>query len=181
MKKNNSPVTDTGRIKLSSVVTAPYAHSQNGQWKERLISSFVQTRFKNVLARATVLPKVNCFWHSHSSMQLCKEAVALVADNTNDYRQILTKHNHLASTLEDLDPVTEVLLLISPQEDYVFGTVLETFEMFSTHIRFVQQKQYNRCAAVQKCLGQNSRTVAQSNSDAIEPSSLSFAEIGGYI
>ncbi|MBD2452368.1 hypothetical protein H6G76_35770 [Nostoc sp. FACHB-152] len=178
MKNYDHPVTNTGWVRLSGVVTAPYADSQNGQWKEILISS-VETRFKNVLARATVLQRLDWFWHSDSSMHLCEEAVALVAHNANDYRQILIKQNHLASTLPDLDPVAEVLLLVSPQSDYVFGTVLETGEKFSTHILFVQQKQYNRGANVQKCLGQNSTTVAQSNSDATPPSSLSFAGIGG--
>ncbi|MBD2472819.1 hypothetical protein [Nostoc sp. FACHB-145] len=181
MKNYDLPVKDAGRVRLSGVVTAPYEHSQNEQWKEILIGSFVETRFKNVLARATVLQRVDWFWHQESSLHLCEGAVALVANNTNDYRQILIKHQNLASTLQDLDAFAEVLLLISPLEDFVFGTVLETLEMFSTHILFVQQKQYHRGATVQKCLGQNSTTVAQSNSDAIKPSSLSIAGIGGGI
>ncbi|MBU7585682.1 MAG: hypothetical protein KAF91_22825 [Nostoc sp. TH1S01] len=181
MKNYDHPVTNAGRVRLSGVVTVPYADSQNGQWKEILISSFVETRFKNVLARTTVLQRVDWFWHSEDSLHLCSEAVALVAHNANDYRQILIKHNQLASTLPDLDPVAEVLLLVSPLQNFVFGTVLETGEMFSTHILFVQQEQYNRGATVQKCLGQNSTTVAQNRSDATPPSSLSLAGIGGYI
>ncbi|MBW4566428.1 MAG: hypothetical protein KME32_36345 [Mojavia pulchra JT2-VF2] len=162
MKNNDRPVLHTGRVRLSGVVTAPHGHSPNcsasGAWKEILISSFVETRFKNVLARTTVLPKVGWFWHHPNSTHVTDEAVALIAYNTNDYKQILIKHNQLTNTLQDLDPVAEVLLLISPVEDFVFGTVSETREMFSTHILFVQ-----------KCYGQNSQanlSIAHPNSCA---------------
>ncbi|MBD2472607.1 hypothetical protein [Nostoc sp. FACHB-145] len=181
MTNKKYPIPEGSRVLLSGVVTTPHNPNCFASWKEILISSFVETRFKNVLARAAVLRRANWFWHNHSSLHLCEGAVALVADNTNDYRQILIKQNHLTSTLQDLDEQAEVLLLVSPLRDFVFGTMLESGEMFSTHILFVQQKQYNRGATVQKCLGQNCPTVAQSNSDAIKPSSLSIAGIGGGI
>ncbi|MBD2441181.1 hypothetical protein [Nostoc sp. FACHB-110] len=188
MKNCDRPVQFGVRVRLSGVVTVPEGHSPNcsasENWKEILISSFVETRFKNVLGRSTVLQRVDWFWHQENSMHLCEEAVALVAHNANDYRQILIKQNHLSSTLPDLDPVAQVLLLVSPLSDYVFGTVLETGEMFSTHILFVQQEEYNRGATVQNCLGQNLQTncsIAKPNSDATPPSSLSLALIGGGI
>lgn len=147
MKNNDHPAQEGIRVKLSGVVTALHDHTPNcsasKQWKEVLISSFVERRFQRVLARGIVLPRVSWFWHCFFNTHISDKAVALIADNTNDYRQILFKHNQLASTLQDLDPHAEVLLLISPVQDYVFGTVLETFEMFSTHILFTQQKQYS--------------------------------------
>jgi hypothetical protein len=173
MKNCDRPATEGIRVRLSGVVTVPYADSHNEQWKEILISSFVETRFKNVLTRATVLQRVDWFWHQPNSMQLCEEAVAVVANNTNDYRQILIKQNHLASTLPDLDPDAEVLLLVSSEQDFVFGTSLLTGEMFSTHILFVQE-----------CLRQNSQTnfsIAKPNWDAVKSSSKAYAGIGGYI
>ncbi|MBD2451980.1 hypothetical protein H6G76_33670 [Nostoc sp. FACHB-152] len=182
MKKNNPPVKDAGRVRLSGVVTAPYEHSQNEQWKEILIGSFVETRFKNVLARATVLPRVDWFWHQESSLHLCEEAAAIIADNANDYRQILIKHNQLASTLPDLDPVAEVLLLVSPSSNFVFGTVLETLEMFSTHILFVQKEQQSRGETVQECLRHSSGTkfsIAPHNWDVTKPTSKVYANSAG--
>ncbi|MBE9210867.1 hypothetical protein IQ244_31080 [Nostoc sp. LEGE 06077] len=173
MKNCDRPIQEGIRVRLSGVVTVPYADSQNGQWKEILISSFLETRFKNVLARTTVLQRVDWLWHQENSMHLCKEAVALAAENTNDYRQILIKQNHLASTLPDLDPVAEVLLLVAPWQDFVFGTVIETGEMFSTHILFVQE-----------CWRQNSQTnfsIAKPNSNAVKPNSKAYARVGGYI
>lgn len=183
MKNYDRPVQQEIRVRLSGVVTVPHRHSANcsasGNWKKILIGSFAETRFKNVLGRTTVLQRVDCFWHQENSLHLCEEAVALVANNTNDYRQILIKHWNLANTLQDLDAFAEVLLLISPLEDFVFGTVLGTGEMFSTHILFVQQKQYNRGTSVPKRLEHNSPganfSIAPHNWDATKPTSKAYA------
>lgn len=129
------------KVKLSGVVS--YDHSQDccaGAWKQRLISSFAQVRFRNVLARATVLPRVNWFWHSCGLTQLCSEAIAIIAQDTNDYREILINCHHLANTLQENDPSAALLLMISPGQDFAFGTDLATGEFFSTHIVLTQKQ-----------------------------------------
>ncbi len=71
-------------------------------------------------------------------------AIAIIACSTNDYKQILIKQNQLAQTVQELDPQAELLLLISSDQNFVFGTVLETGEVFSTHILLREQKQSSR-------------------------------------
>ncbi|MCC5640160.1 hypothetical protein LC593_30885 [Nostoc sp. CHAB 5844] len=139
MKSNDRPAPEGSRVKLSGVVTAPHPeHFALEAWKELLIASFVETRFQNVLARARVLQPIKWFWHSLSNTHISDKAVAIIADNTNDYRQILIKHNQLTNTVKDLHPEAEVLLLVSPEQDFVFGAILETGEIFSTHILFTE-------------------------------------------
>jgi len=132
------------RVKLSGVVSA---HSQSPNcstsqvWKEILTSSFVETRFQNVLKRATLLQRTSWFWHRECSTELCDRAVAIIAATSNDYRQLLIKQNQLANAVIELDPEAELLLLISPLQDFVFGTVLSTGESFCTHILLIHNKQ----------------------------------------
>ncbi|RCJ40104.1 hypothetical protein A6770_38210 [Nostoc minutum NIES-26] len=115
--------------------------SKSQVWKEILINSFVETRFQNVLKRATLLQQTSWFWHRECSTKLCDRALAIIACSINDYRQLLIKQNQLANTVIELDPEAELLLLISPLQDFVFGTVLSTLESFCTHILFTQNKQ----------------------------------------
>lgn len=142
MKNNDRPVKEEIDVKLSGVVTAQSFSpncSTSGVWKGILISSFVETRFQNVLRRATLLQRTSWFWHRECSIDLCDRAIAIIACSSNDYRQLLIKQNQLANAVIELDPEAELLLLISPIQDYVFATVLETGEIFSTHILFRQQ------------------------------------------
>ncbi|WP_224095595.1 hypothetical protein [Nostoc sp. MS1] len=116
--KNQELLTsqDSCKLKLSGMVTLMYDHSPDclaGAWKQRLINSFIQPRFRNVLARTTVLRRVSWFWHCPGVTQLCSDVIAIIADGTNDYRQILIKYNHLANTLQDLDPSNAFLLVIA--------------------------------------------------------------------
>ncbi|HEY9799763.1 MAG TPA: hypothetical protein V6D25_05335 [Leptolyngbyaceae cyanobacterium] len=145
--KNQDHETPLFSCKLSGVVTVADDHSTKAVgWKQRLISSFAQARFQNVLCRATVLPRVNWAWHSSGGMQLCEEAIAIIAQDTNDYRQILIRCNHLANTLQDLDASAALLLMISPGQDFAFGIDLTTGEFFSTHILLTQKKStLNNC------------------------------------
>ncbi|MBW4690105.1 MAG: hypothetical protein KME40_34765 [Komarekiella atlantica HA4396-MV6] len=76
-----------------------------------------------------------------SSMHISDLAIAIIACNTNDYKQILIKQNQLAQAVQELAPQSELLLLISSDQNFVFGTVLETLEVFSTHILFTQKKE----------------------------------------
>ena len=143
MKNQEHPIRlFSCQVKLSGVVT--YDHNQDcaaGEWKQRLISSFAQARFKNVLTRATALPRVNWAWHNCGGMQLCDEAIAIIAQDTNDYRQILINCHHLASALQDLDASAALLLMVSPGQDFAFGINLTTGEFFSTHILLTQKQQ----------------------------------------
>ncbi|HEY9799149.1 MAG TPA: hypothetical protein V6D25_02230 [Leptolyngbyaceae cyanobacterium] len=140
--KNQENPTPLFSCKLSGVVT--YDHSLSAvAWKQRLISSFAQSRFKDVLTRATLLPRVNWAWHSCGGMQLCDWAIAVIAQDTNDYRQILINCHHLASALQDLDPSATLLLMVSPGQDFAFGIDLTTGEFFSTHIVLTQKQRPN--------------------------------------
>lgn len=130
------------KVKLSGVVTVPYDHNLTaGLWKQRLISSFPQAYIRDALARATVLPRVSWFWHSCGGMQICHEAIAIVAQDTDDYRNILIECHELASNLQKLDPSAALLLMVSPGQDFVFGADLSTGEFFSTHILLTQKQQ----------------------------------------
>ncbi|RCJ40941.1 hypothetical protein A6770_36845 [Nostoc minutum NIES-26] len=111
------------------------------KWKRIFISSFVETRFQNVLKKATLLQRTSWFWHRECSTDLCDRAIAIIAATSNDYRQLLIKQNQLATAVIELDPEAELLLLISPLQDFVFGTVLSTGESFCTHILLIQNKQ----------------------------------------
>ncbi|MBD2505011.1 hypothetical protein H6G83_31165 [Anabaena azotica FACHB-119] len=139
--KNQDHETPLFSCKLAGVVTVPDNHSLSAvAWKKKLISSFPQPRFKDVLTRATVLPRVSWFWHSCEMMQICQQAIAIIASDTDDYRQILINCNHLSSTLQDLDASAALLLMISPGQDFVFGLNLTTGEFFSTHIVLTQKQ-----------------------------------------
>ncbi|MBD6621086.1 hypothetical protein FNW02_36580 [Komarekiella sp. 'clone 1'] len=81
-------------------------------------------------------------------MHLSDRAIAIIACNTNDYKQILIKQNQLAQAVQELDQQAELLLLISPDQNFVFGTVLSTLESFSTHILLREQKQRSRIVPV---------------------------------
>lgn len=142
--KNQEKLTPLFSCKLAGVVTVPDDHSFNAvAWKQKLISSFAQAYIRDALARATILPRVSWFWHSCELMQICHEAIAIIAQDTNDYRQILINCHHLSSTLQDLDPSAALLLMISPGQDFAFGADLTTGEMFSTHIVLTQRRPSN--------------------------------------
>ncbi|WZF22038.1 hypothetical protein WKK05_40470 (plasmid) [Nostoc sp. UHCC 0302] len=102
--------------------------------QQKYSSYFRETHFQNVLTRAALLERTNWFWHRGNSIHISNRAVAIISATSNDYKQILIKQNQLVNTVFELDPQAELLLLISPELDFVFGTVLETGEMFSTHI-----------------------------------------------
>jgi hypothetical protein len=159
MAKNDKyPIQEGVEVRLSGVVSAPHASHLNFDALEKwIISSFKETRFKNVLQRARVLPQTSWFWHHLNHTQLSGAAIAILASNTNDYKQILIKQNQLAHAVQELNPQAELLLLISSDQNFVFGTVLSTFESFSTHILFRQKKEQNS-------LGWGIKEAANSNS-----------------
>ncbi|MBW4678478.1 MAG: hypothetical protein KME52_32255 [Desmonostoc geniculatum HA4340-LM1] len=111
------------------------------KWKRVFISSFVDTRFQNVLKRAALLQRTSLFWYRECSTELCDRAIAIIGATSNDYRQLLIKQNQLANAVIESDPEAELLLLISPLQDFVFGTVLSTGDSFCTHILFIHNKQ----------------------------------------
>ncbi|WP_226889734.1 hypothetical protein [Nostoc sp. MG11] len=145
-------------VKLSGVVSVSRTpHLNFDALQKWIISSFKETRFKNVLQRARVLPQTSWFWHHLNHTQLSEAAIAIIASNTNDYKQILIKQNQLAQAVQELAPQSELLLLISSDQNFVFGTVLSTLESFSTHILFRQKKEQNS-------LGWGIKEAANSNS-----------------
>ncbi|MBD2505228.1 hypothetical protein [Anabaena azotica] len=153
--KNQENPTQLFSCKLSGVVTVPDNHSLSAvAWKKKLISSFPQPRFKDVLTRATVLPRVSWFWHSCEMMQICQQAIAIIALDTHDYRKILIECDELAIRLQNLDPSAALLLMVSPGQDFAFGIDLTTGEMFSTHI-LLTQKQRPSTPGLQKQLALN--------------------------
>ncbi|WP_341531747.1 hypothetical protein WKK05_39230 (plasmid) [Nostoc sp. UHCC 0302] len=119
----------------------------NFDGQQKYSSYFRETRFQNVLTRAALLERTNWFWHRGNSTQISDHAVAIIACSSNDFKQILIKQNQLANTVFELDPQAELLLLVSPELDFVFGTVLETGEMFSTHILFTQSNPQDGCGS----------------------------------
>ncbi|NDJ25935.1 hypothetical protein GS682_30995 [Nostoc sp. B(2019)] len=146
MAKNDKyPIKEGVEVRLSGVVCVPHTTPLNfdalNNW---IISSFKETRFKNVLQRARVLPQTSWFWHHLNHTHLSEAAIAIIACNTNDYKQILIKQNQLAQAVQELNPQAELLLLISSDQNFVFGTVLETLESFSTHILLREQKLSSR-------------------------------------
>ncbi len=151
-------------VRLSGVVSAPHTIHLNFDALDKwIISSFKETRFRNVLQRARVLPQTSWFWHRESNTHISDLAVAIIACNTNDYKQILIKQNQLASAVQELHPKSELLLLISPDQNFVFGTVLETGESFSAHILFTENKEESWGGSwCWECWG--SKEVANSNS-----------------
>ncbi|WP_341531448.1 hypothetical protein WKK05_37710 (plasmid) [Nostoc sp. UHCC 0302] len=136
MKNGDRPIQEGVGYRLSGVVCVPSQQPNFDVQQKWIISSFAETRFQNVLKRARILPKTSWFWHHKNKTQLCEKALAIISVTANDYIQALTKRYQLTNALIELDPQAELLLLISPELDFVFGTVLETGEMFSTHILF---------------------------------------------
>ncbi|MBD6620637.1 hypothetical protein FNW02_33930 [Komarekiella sp. 'clone 1'] len=142
MKNDKCPIQEGVEVRLSGVVSVPHTPPLNSDALEKwIISSFKETRFKNVLQRARMLPQTSWFWHRENNTQLSELAIAIVSATINDYIQILTKRYQLAQAVQELDPKSELLLLIAPDTTYVFGTVLSTLESFSTHILFTHKKQ----------------------------------------
>ncbi|MBE9037020.1 hypothetical protein, partial [aff. Roholtiella sp. LEGE 12411] len=143
MKNGKSPIKERVEVRLSGVVSAPHTpHLNFDSLSKWILSSFRETRFQNVLKRATVRSRYCWFWHHScsgsrlkgkgqgentrplpltpdplpdfflkSSMQMSDRAIAIIACNTNDYKQILIKQNQLAQTVQELDPESELLLL----------------------------------------------------------------------
>ncbi|NDJ26096.1 hypothetical protein GS682_31885 [Nostoc sp. B(2019)] len=145
MKNDKYPIKEGVEVRLSGVVCVPHTPHLNSDALDKwILSSFRETRFQNVLKRARVLPQTSWFWHHLNHTQLSEMAIAIIACSTNDYKQILIKQNQLAQTVQELDPQAELLLLISSDQNFVFGTVLETGEVFSTHILLREQKQSSR-------------------------------------
>ncbi len=144
MINQECPIEQGVGVRLSGVVRVPPLELSSDaleKWKRVFISSFVDTHFQNVLKRATLLQQTSWFWHRECSTELCDRAIAIIAATSNDYRQLLIKQNQLANTVIELDSEAELLLLISPLQDFVFGTVLSTRDSFCTHILFIHNKE----------------------------------------
>ncbi|MBE9038878.1 hypothetical protein, partial [aff. Roholtiella sp. LEGE 12411] len=111
MKNGKSPIKEVVEVRLSGVVSVPHTPHNSDALEKWIISSFRETRFQNVLKRATVRSRLSWFWHHLNHTHLSDRAIAIIACNTNDYKQILIKQNQLAQTVQELDPESELLLL----------------------------------------------------------------------
>jgi hypothetical protein len=142
VKNGKCPIKEAVKVKLSGVVSVPHTPHHNSDALEKwIISSFSETRFQNVLKRATVRSRLSWFWHHLNQTHLSDRAIAIISATINDYIQVLTKRYQLVETVRELDPLAELLLLIDPEQDFVFGIVLSTGEFFSTHILLCQKRE----------------------------------------